>query len=257
MEMPAETSMVGFEAAFSPDGKFLVYVAGTGSNRGIHLRAMNQIETKPIPGTERASDLFFSPDGQWIGFHDHAGFTLKKISVSGGASITLCDAPSLARGTWGTDETIVFGQRTGGLMRVAALGGTPEELTSLSPNEESHGWPHSLPGERALLFASIPRGSSVGETNIEVLDLGSGERKVVYRGGIVPSYLPTGHMAFYAEGTLFVAPFDLERRGISGTPVPVLENVDYSPSAMMASYAFSASGTLLYLPEGLGCRAPC
>jgi serine/threonine-protein kinase len=59
-------------------------------------------------------------------------------------------------------------------------------------------------------------------------------------------------MAFYAEGILFVAPFNLDRLEISGTPVPVLENVSFSQFSDMASYTFSALGSLLYLPGGVG-----
>ena len=250
MEMPAEASLVGFEPAFSPDGKLLAYATGTGSKRAIYLRAMNQLETKQVPGTERPSSLFFSPDGQWIAFHENYNLKLKKVSVNGSTLITLCDALPIAGGVWGVDDTIVFGQRTGGLMRLPAAGGAPEELTRLLPNEETHGWPHFLPGGSALLFASIPRGSSISGANIEVLDLGSGEREVVHRGGIAPSYLPTGHMAYFAEGTLFVVPFDLDRLEISGTPVPVLQSISFNQYSKMNPFTYSASGTLLYLPGG-------
>ncbi len=40
-------------------------------------------------------------------------------------------------------------------------------------------------------------------------------------------------MAFYADGTLFVAPFDLDRQEISGAPVPVFENVAAGQYTMM------------------------
>ena len=33
---------------------------------------------------------------------------LKKISVQGGAAVTLCDAPNDRGGSWGEDGTIVF-----------------------------------------------------------------------------------------------------------------------------------------------------
>lgn len=57
-------------------------------------------------------------------------------------------------------------------------------------------------------------------------------------------------MAFVSEGTLFVAPFDLDKLDISGRSVAVLENVSFSPRTGSASYALSASGTLLYVPGG-------
>ena len=53
--------------ALSPDGTHLAYVATQGGNQQLYLRAMDSLETKPIPGTEGAISPFFSPDGQWLG----------------------------------------------------------------------------------------------------------------------------------------------------------------------------------------------
>ena len=43
-------------------------------------------------GTEGGTYPFFSPDGQWIGFF--ADGKMKKISVQGGAPVTLCPTPA-------------------------------------------------------------------------------------------------------------------------------------------------------------------
>ena len=80
--------------ALSPDGKQLAYAAIRGATSQLYLRSMDSQEARPIPGTEGASEPFFSPDGQWIGFF--AGRNLKKVSVSGGAAVTLGDAGTLS-----------------------------------------------------------------------------------------------------------------------------------------------------------------
>ena len=56
--------------------------------------------------TEPGAGAVLSPDGQWIAFF--ASGKLKKISVTGGAAVTLCDAPSGRGGTWAEDGTIAF-----------------------------------------------------------------------------------------------------------------------------------------------------
>jgi len=65
--------------ALSPDGAHMVYAA---SSR-LHLRAMAELESKPIGGTESTAvtNPIFSPDGQFVAFWDGAGTTgsLKKI----------------------------------------------------------------------------------------------------------------------------------------------------------------------------------
>ena len=71
------------------------------------------MEATPIRGTEGTrSDAgrnpFFSPDGQWVGFW--AGDKLKKVSISGGAPVTLCDAENPYGASWGPEDKIVFGQ---------------------------------------------------------------------------------------------------------------------------------------------------
>ena len=98
---PEETSL-----ALSPDGKQLAYAAIRGVTSQIYLRSMDSQEARPIPGTEGASEPFFSPDGQWIGFF--SGGKLKKISVSGGAAVTLGDAGNNFGGSWSSQGTIVF-----------------------------------------------------------------------------------------------------------------------------------------------------
>ena len=96
----------------------------------------NQLQATPLGGTDDALSPFFSPDGRWIGFF--ADRKLKKIAVSGGAVVTLSDAPNPRGGAWGEDGTIVFSpdQMPGTrLLRVSSAGGKAEPLTSLAEDE--------------------------------------------------------------------------------------------------------------------------
>ncbi len=72
----------------------------------LFVRRLDQLQAVALAGTEDASYPFFSPDGQWIAFF--AGGKLKKVSVTGGAPLKLCDAPIGRGGTWTDDDTIVF-----------------------------------------------------------------------------------------------------------------------------------------------------
>ena len=68
----------------SPSGTHLVY---WGDNQ-LFVRALDRLEEAvPIRGTEDAREPFFSPDGQWIGFH-HDG-QLKRVSVNGGVPVVV------------------------------------------------------------------------------------------------------------------------------------------------------------------------
>ena len=78
--------------AVSPDGRQIVYVA----NDQLYLRNLNEMEARPIQGTdEDPANPFFSPGGEWVGYYSTSDSQLKKISTIGGASVTLCDATDL------------------------------------------------------------------------------------------------------------------------------------------------------------------
>jgi len=237
--------------ALSPDGTHLAYVAnGSGGNRQLYLRAMDALEARPIPGTEGAGSPFFSPDGQWIGFFTVGG-SLKKVSASGGATLTLFSAPGARGGAWGPNDTIVFAPTpTVGLSQVSAAGGAPQPFTKLSAGETGHRWPQFLPDGKSILFTAMTVGPA-DDANIAVQQLDSSESKVLIRGGTYARYAPSGHLVYYRAGTLMAVPFDLARLEIQGTPAPVLEGVQSSPgNADVGQFSFSTPGTLVYVPGG-------
>ena len=47
----------------SADGSMLVYAGNIGPQASLYLRRLNDLEVRPIPGTEGAGDPIFSPDG--------------------------------------------------------------------------------------------------------------------------------------------------------------------------------------------------
>ena len=212
-------------AMLSPNGKQLAYVVVSGDNRQLYVRSLDQLEATALPGTEGADTPFFSPDGQWLGFS--ADGKLKKIPVSRGAVMTLCDISGRKGASWGPDGTIIFARGgTEPLWRVPAAGGTPEQITSLDieKGEDAHRHPWFLPDGKSVLFSAGVT-NKFQEANIEVLSLETGERKVLHEGGYFARYLPTGHLVFMQESTLFSVPFDLERLELTGSPAPVLEGI--------------------------------
>jgi Tol biopolymer transport system component len=160
MNLPPGQQLAGLNSgpavALSPDGTHLAYVARQGGTQQLYLRAMDSLEGKPIPGTEGGVSPFFSPDGQWLGFF--AGNKLMKVSVSGGAAVTLGDAAFPRGASWGSLGMIAFAPTTvGALQQVSDAGGTPQPLTRLEKGEISHRWPEFLPGGKAVLFAADSR----------------------------------------------------------------------------------------------------
>ena len=220
----------------SPDGSRMVYVA----NRQLYLRAMDALDSTPIPGTdEDPAAPFFSPDGQWIGYFSIP--QLKKIAVSGGAPVTLSDTENpYGAPVWGTDDTIVWGQSEG-IMRVSANGGTPELL--IARGEVNLRTPQILPDGSSVLFT---RGPSPASGEVVVHSLESGEQKVLF-AGVTAKYVSTGHIVYTVDDVLFAVPFDLDTLEVVGGPVAMVEGV----RALPPQYAVSDSGSLVFVPGGV------
>ncbi|MFY9529704.1 MAG: protein kinase [Candidatus Acidiferrales bacterium] len=252
--LPPSQRLAGLESgpavALSPDGTHLVYVAAQGGTQQLYLRAMDSLEARPIPDTEGAINPFFSPDGQWVGFF--ADQKLKKVSVSGGAALTLGDA-TLPRGpSWSSHGMIAFAPtNVSVLQQVSDAGGTPQPLTRLEKGDVSQRWPEFLPGGKAVLFATGPSAINFTNAQVAVQSLGTGERRNLIQGGTYPRYASSGHLLYTQGGSLMAVPFDPQRLAVTGAAVPVLEGVLQSSSSGAAQYSLSATGSLVYVAGGV------
>ncbi|HYV30534.1 MAG TPA: protein kinase, partial [Candidatus Binatia bacterium] len=235
----------------SPDGSRLVYVANHSGAQQLYVRPIDRLEATAIPGTEGAESPFFSPDGQWLGFF--AEGKLKKVSLSGGAPLTLCSAPLNRGASWGPDDNIILNLSFGvsGLFQVSAAGGTPKPLTipDGKKGEISHRWPQILPGGKAVLFTNWS-GGSFDDARIGVQSLETGERRTLLEGGTYARYVPSGHLVYARAGGLVAVPFDLKRVAVTGPPVSILEDVSMHPTSGVAEFSSSDSGSLAYVAGG-------
>jgi len=247
-ENAAISARFGASMALSPDGSQLVFPIKqqAAQPRLLAIRRLDQAKAMSLAGTEGAQAPFFSPDGKAIAFF--AGGKLKKIDVNGGGAVTLCDAPSPREGSWGDDDNIVFAaSNQDGLWRVPASGGTPQAITELDKKrgEWTHRYPQVLPGAKAVLFADSP--NSAGEGTIEVYSFKTRKHKTLVQTGAYGRYLPSGHLVYIHQRTLFAAPMDAGRMELTDPPVAVLDDVSFHPAAGIAEFTFSQSGTFAYI----------
>jgi eukaryotic-like serine/threonine-protein kinase len=229
--------------ALSRDGRQLAYVASRENQRQVYLRNLDSLEARALAGAEGGNVPFFSPDGQWLGFF--ADGMLKKISVNGGAAITLCDAAVPFGATWTSQGTIVFSPGFGGLQQVSDSGGTPEMLTQTQneDGEASHRWPSALPDGNAVLFV----GGTAASPRVAVYSMETGERRDLVQGQ-QPGYAPSGYLLYTQDDTytLMAMPFDANRLEVTGAAVPVVQGVQQTPFGA-TMYSVSGTGTLVYL----------
>jgi len=239
--------------AISPDGTTLVYVA----NRQLYLRRLDDMEARPIPGTQQdVGSPFFSPDGRWLAFFSFQDDAIKKIALTGGAAVTLCTGctTTLARGMSWEGHTIVFAQSGASIVSIADTGSKPEPWVKSESNEILSS-PQLLPGGDALMFTVNSPGAadSAEKADIVLVSKKMPQRQVLIHGGSGARYAPTGHIVYRVGANLYAVPFDLQHLKTTGEPIPVVENVmktsaDYGPP----NYGFSSNGALVYVPTSSG-----
>lgn len=238
-------SEVGTDVVISRDGTRLAFVTvDSGSTAHLNVRSLDQSSARALPGTEGARGPFFSPDGQWIGFW--AAGRLKKVAVTGGSPVVLCDATDLLGASWGSDGTIIaMLNSTGELWRVPEAGGTASRVGRGGETSGAHSWPQLLPGGTHVLYTNLTTPGADG-ASIEVLSLRDGTRTVLTRGGTYGRYVPPGYLTYVNQGTLYAAALDVDRLALRGPAVPVLDDVAYSPTFGYAQMDVSENGTLVY-----------
>jgi serine/threonine-protein kinase len=255
---PVSVSSALNDVAISPDGRSVVFR----TTRGLHLQRLDEVEGRNLlPDAGFRGGPFFSPDGQWVGFYEGAGGELRRVSIQGGAALTITSTSSLTPGaTWGEDGTVFFAMaRDISLYRVPASGGQPEPVALELPDGfRAVRWPELLPGERALLVTLLPT-LTAENAQIGLVDLETGEGRSLLPAGSHAVYVPTGHLVYGLLGSLMAVRFDLESLEVLGDPVPVVENVVTKTNSGAGGFSVSREGSLVYLSgdvtaSGLGRR---
>jgi Tol biopolymer transport system component len=226
-EVPPPENVALSGGSVSPDGRKLVVAW-----RGLWLRDFDAVDWRRLPGTERASTPFWSPDSRYVGFI--VGDTLRRVDTAGGPPETVASFPTAAivgLGTWNRRGDIVVGSWGGGsggpLWHVSPAGGVAAAVTEvdLSREEFVHAQPTFLPdGNHFLYFRSGPadiEGMYVGALDV---DAGNQSRQRILATN-VPATFANGYLFFLRAGTLMAQPFDARRLVLQDAPVPVAENV--------------------------------
>jgi hypothetical protein len=179
------------------------------------IRSFDLASAREIPGTEGASQPFWSPDSTSIGFY--AGGALQRVSLDGSAVQILCFIPAMAGATWSPRGVIVF-SLLDVLAQVPEYGGTPVVLgaPTRDTGDASSVWPEFLIDGDRFLFRVVrgpPARRGVYVSSLEhqsvtrVLDTAS---NVVVAGQYLLSV---------RSGSLMAQRFDAARVAVSGEPV--------------------------------------
>ena len=236
----------GSPPAISADGRKIVFgVAKTGTRPTLWVRSLDALAAQELPGTLGASYPFWSPDGRTVAFF--ADGALKKMDVSGGAAVTICDGIDGRGGSWSSDGgTIIFADRYSAIKRVPAAGGTPIDVTKTDENTTSHRWPEFLPDSPYFLYLASPIGSQDPRNTIRVGSIDGNVEKTLITAANDPHYVK-GHILFVRDRILTVQRFDPKKLELVGDAVPLKEQpIEDTPQLSKTIVSVSRAGTLLY-----------
>ncbi len=243
----------------SPNGRHLAFSAPApdgSATQMLWIRDLDSDSARPIGGTEGAQQPFWSPDSAFVGYF--AERKLRKVSVAGGVPTVICDIGNDSRGgSWSADGTILFvPDWSFPVFRVADTGGTPQQVTELSPErmELSHRWPHFLPDGNHFLFYAVStypemnpeNPSEVDQSGLYVTSLDGMEPQLLHTARSRASYTD-GKLLYVDDGILMARPFDPEGLTFLGEPVSLADGVTQSAGALWGGALFSVSdeGTLV------------
>ena len=226
--------------AISPDGNLLVYAGQADQTTRLFIRYMDGYGVTVLEGTDGAFYPFFSPNGDWIGFFSDN--YLKKISIKGGAPITLCEAINPNGGVWAPDDRIIFSDYEGSTLSwIHSEGGARQEFQV----EGSHGgvgsfnYPSMLGEHHLLVSIDYPGG-------FNIISIDNQQQIRLLENGTDPHYLHSGHLSFVDHERLMAVPFDLDNLTINGKIVPLVD--DLRTEGRTGQMAISDQGTLIYVP---------
>jgi eukaryotic-like serine/threonine-protein kinase len=251
---PEKASNVQY-LAVSPDGHSVVIQATGEAGQRLWVRSLDSLQTQALAGTDNAAYPFWSPDSRYIAFF--AQDKLVKISVNGGPTQALCDAPNSRGGSWGRDNVIVFapGNGNNGLSRVPAVGGVPVPVTKNEGNG-THRFPLFLPDGRRFLYLANNGANGRKDDGIRLASLDSPEERRLVLDESKPDYLPPsaghplGHLLFVRQQTLMAQPVDPQSLEPKGDLFPVAERISRGNSNGNYLSSVAANGLLLFQSGG-------
>jgi hypothetical protein len=173
---------------------------------------------------------------------------LKKIAATGGAVASVADAPNSRGGSWSANDVIVFAPDfQAALVKVSAQGGTTAPATVLDKAKHStHRWPWFLPdGNHFIFFANNHTGGDPKQNGVYFGSVDSTETHLVIAADSAAQYA-SGHLLYRANTALVAQTFDPKNGNLSGSPIPLVNNLRDDVGVWRSIFAVSQNGLMVY-----------
>lgn len=232
--------------ALSPDGRRLAFLAGAAGAASIYLRDLNGLEARPMPASEGALSIAWSPDSARLAY-----FTkdqLLRLDVDGSGApvpITQVKPGTGYSASWGARDRIVYSRVSGEAIHiVSTVTGKDEILLSADPaaGEARLTWPSFLPdGERiSYLLHRLD-----GRKELREFRPGQGTRLVAELASDC-RVLRDGAALYVRDGTLLWQRYDPAAATLLGEAQPLATGLGYFLTTGHAAFSASDNGLLAY-----------
>jgi Tol biopolymer transport system component/DNA-binding winged helix-turn-helix (wHTH) protein len=245
----------------SPNGQRIAF-AGilADGTRHLWIHSLDSDTSQLVQGTENAIFPFWSPDSRFLAFFSVGKTTLelKKISVTGGPPLKLCEVAKrccFSAGDWNQDGTILFTEG-GSLHRVSAAGGDPTPVLEVDRSRHETGQVSArfLPDGRHFLYLSWTRGTGAEEARTYLGSMDSKEVRMLLSPGSMVTYAPPGFLIYGQQETetLLAQPFDAGTLRFTGEPFIVARQVPGDLGESASLFSVSQNGVLAYRAANSG-----
>ena len=238
----------------STQGDQIAYLSNLGSVPYVFRRYLNRDESVRVEGSEGATALAFSPDGEQLAIWTPDKILL--VSNDGIRTLRLTKPTQVRTGIWAKSGYLYYSDQSverPAIFRIPVAGGeAPEPVISAQHVAGGLTFPmvqQSLDSRDAFLYSVnlTPRRRSLRLWSPPTQFRKAVDRIVLERamGG---RELPTGHLVYFWDNALFSAGWDPQSMSAWGTPIKVLSGV--AGAGWPGGVAdISDSGTLVYRPQ--------
>jgi len=236
--------------ALSPDGRTLVFQGRRISNDSttpvrdysLYTRSLGDLTTRAIAGTENATSISFSPDGQQLAFV--VGQQLRRVSLADGSpdEVALLPRGFVGGSTWLSKD------------RLAVAVGTALYEANINSDSAQVLLPSHPTGMQATGLSFVPEGNALMFSYaslekapvVQWLPIGS-TKPMALMTGATPRYVPEWRKLVVARaGQLIAYPFNPATGDTTGAGVRIADNISMrSPVLAHPEYAVAQNGTLV------------
>ncbi|HEY2017398.1 MAG TPA: protein kinase, partial [Bryobacteraceae bacterium] len=228
--------------AISPVGDRIAIVISNDRGPMVWIQRLDSFVASPLPGTEGARIVFWSPDGKFIGFW--AEGKLKKIAVDGGTPLPICDIPPLWSATWNDDGVILASMPRTKSWMITVKTGVAKEWKPVF-------WPRFLPGGKHVLYVNVDPDLHGYRAYVE--EISSGRQMALMPTETQAIFAPDragsrqGHLLYCRGATLLAQRFDAEVLSVLGEPAPVAQGIPFFQPTAWSEFDASVDGVLVYV----------